>query len=189
MDGETIFAILVGAALGVFSLVMVAYSFFRGPSTSSGQAQSSPVSMPASDDSVGLDSIYDSIDTLELEYQLGNLPEGQYREQLQAYRLDAAAVIKSQLEQGAAPPELLLEQEVIAARAELRSTESAEGTRPELVEGTCPEPVEGWQACPQCDAPIPAALGHSGGVCPHCGAYLSESRLPGFEDSQDEESR
>ena len=87
MDGETIFAILVGAALGVFSLVMVAYSFFRGPSTSSGQAQSSPVSMSASDDSVGLDSIYDSIDTLELEYQLGNLPEGQYREQLQAYRL------------------------------------------------------------------------------------------------------
>ena len=180
MDGETIFAILVGAALGVFSLVMVAYSFFRDPSASSGQAQSSPVSTSASDDSVGLDSIYDSIDTLELEYQLGNLPEGQYREQLQAYRLDAAAVIKSQLEQGAAPPELLLEQEVIAARAELRSTESAEGTHP--------EPAEGWVPCPQCDAPIPAALGQSGGACPHCGAYLSESRLPGFEDSQDEES-
>ena len=180
MDGETIFAILVGAALGVFSLVMVAYSFFRGPSTSSGQAQSSPMSMSASDDSVGLDSIYDSIDTLELEYQLGNLPPGQYREQLQAYRLEAAAVIKSQLEQGAAPPELLLEQEVIAARAELRSAESAEGTHPEL--------VEGWQPCLQCDAPIPDALGQSGGACPHCGAYLSESRLPGFEDSQDEES-
>ena len=181
MDGETIFAILVGAALGIFSLVMVAYSFFRGPSTSSGQSQASPVSMSASDDSVGLDSIYDSIDTLELEYQLGNLPEGQYSEQLQAYRLDAAAAIKSQLEQGAAPPELLLEQEVIAARAELRSAESAEGTRP--------EPAEGWQPCPQCDAPIPSALGQSGGGCPHCGAYLSESRLPGFEDSQDEESR
>jgi hypothetical protein len=180
MDGETIFAILVGAALGVFSLVMVAYSFFRGPSTSSGQAQSSPAFVSAGDDGVGLDSIYDSIDTLELEYQLGNLTEGQYRDQLQAYRLEAAAVIKSQLEQGAAPPELLLEQEVIAARAELRSAEPAEGTRP--------EPVEGWQACFQCDAPIPAALGQSGGVCPHCGAYLSELGLPGFEDSRDEES-
>ena len=109
--------------------------------------------MSVGDDSVGLDSIYDSIDTLELEYQLGNLPEGQYREQLQAYRLDAAAVIKSQLEQGAAPPELLLEQEVIAARAELRSAEPAQETRP--------EPAEGWQPCPQCDAPIPAALGQS----------------------------
>lgn len=185
MDGETIFAILVGAALGVFSLVMVAYSFFRDSSASSGQAQSSPASVSDSDDGVGLDSIYDSIDTLELEYQLGNLPEGQYRDQLQAYRLEAAVVIKSQLEQGAAPPELLLEQEVIAARAELRSAEPAEGTRPEPAG---PELVEGWQACPQCDAPIPAALGRSGGVCPHCGAYLSESGLSGFEDSRYEES-
>ena len=180
MDGETIFAILVAGALAVFSLVMVSYSFFRDSSASSVQAQSSPESVSASDDGVGLDSIYDSIDTLELEYQLGNLPEEQYRDQLQAYRLEAAAAIKSQLEQGAAPPELLLEQEVIAARAELRSAEPADGTRP--------EPVEGWQACPQCDAPIPAALGQSGGVCPHCGAYLSESGLPGFEDSRDEES-
>ena len=168
MDGETIFAILVGLALAVFSLVMVSYSFFRGSSTSSGQAQSS-LSPPASDDNVGLDSIYDSIDTLELEYQLGNLPEDQYREQLQAYRLEAAAAIKSQLEQGTAPPELLLEQEVIAARAELRSAEPGEGTRP--------EPVEGWQACPQCDAPIPAALVQSVGVCPHCGASVSVPEL------------
>ena len=179
MDGETIFAILVGLALAVFSLVMVSYSFFRGSSTNSGQAQSS-LPPPTSDDNVGLDSIYDSIETLELEYQLGNLPEEQYREQLRGYRLEAAEAIKSQLEQGAAPPELLLEQEVIAARAELRSAEPAEGTRPET--------AEGWQACPQCDAPIPAALGQSGGVCPHCGAYLSESGLPGFEDSRDEES-
>ena len=166
MDGETIFAILVGLALAVFSLVMVSYSFFRGSSTNPGQAQSSPASVSASDDGVGLDSIYDSIDTLELEYQLGNLPEDQYRQQLQAYRLEAAATIKSQLEQGAAPPELLLEQEVIAARAELRSAESAEGTRP--------EPVEGWQACPQCDAPIPAAPGQSVDSCPHCGASVAE---------------
>jgi len=115
---------------------------------------------------VGLDSIYDSIDTLELEYQLGNLPEGQYREQLQAYRLDAAAVIKSPLEQGAAPPELLLEQEVLAARAELHSAEPAQEPRP--------EPAAGWQPRPKCDAPIPAALGQSDGSCPNCGTSVSE---------------
>ena len=34
MDGETIFAILVGAALACFSLVMVGYSFFRGTGSS-----------------------------------------------------------------------------------------------------------------------------------------------------------
>ena len=168
MDGETIFAIVVGIALAVFSLVMVSYSFFRGSSTSSGQARSSQAPL-ASGEGVALDSIYDSIDTLELEYQLGNLPEEQYREQLQRYRLEAAATIKSQLEQGAAPPELLLEQEVIAARSELRSA----------------EPAEGWQACPQCDAPIPTTLGQSSGACPHCSAQLSDS---GLKDSQDAES-
>lgn len=161
MDGETIFAILAGAALAVFSLVMVAYSFFRGSSAAPGQTQPPP----ASDDGVGLDSIYDSIDTLELEYHLGNLPEDQYREQLQGYRLEAAAVIKAQLEQGAAPPDLLLEQEVMAARAAIRSAQPADE------DGS--EPADGWRACPQCDAPIPAALGLSGGSCPHCGAPVS----------------
>ena len=157
MSGETIFAILVGVGLAAFSLVMVAYSFFRSSSTSSGRAHSTSPLL-ADDEGVGLDSIYDSIGTLELEYQLGNLPEHQYREQLQAYRVQAAAAIKMQLERGAAPPELLLEQEVIAARAEIRSGESAEG----------------WRACRQCDAPLPAALGLSNGACPHCGAPVSE---------------
>ena len=182
MDGETIFAILIGSALAVFSLVMVSYSFFRGSSTGSGEANGQPSAavQSAGDDCVGLDSIYDSINTLDLEYQLGNLPEEQYWEQLQAYRLEAAAVIKAQLEQGEAPPELLLEQEVIAARAEIRSVQPASEAYPEL--------VEGWRACPQCYAPVPATLGQSGGSCPHCGAHLSESGFSGFEDSQDAES-
>lgn len=162
MDGETIFAILVGLALAVFSLVMVAYAFFRGSLTSPGQTRSSSAPAPGSDDGVGLDSIYDSIDTLELEYQLGNLPESQYREQLQAYRLEAATVIKSQLEQGSAPPELALEQEVMAARAEARSTGAPHGAD----SGAAP----GWRPCPQCDAPVPPAPGPSNGACPHCGA-------------------
>ena len=170
MDGETIFAILVGAVLAVFSLVMVTHSFFRGSSTSSGRAQSSLTPPPAGDDSVGLDSIYDSIDTLELEYQLGNLPEDQYREQLRAYRLEAAAAIRAQLEQGAAPPELLLEQEVIAARAEMRSAQTSD-------DGV-PGPAGGWRACPKCDAPVPSALGTSGGSCPHCGASVRNKSTP-----------
>ncbi len=168
MDGEAIFAILVGVGLAAFSLVIVTYSFFRGSS-----ASSVAVPPPASDDGVGLDSIYDSIETLELEYQLGNLPESQYREQLQAYRLAAAAAIKAQLEQGAAPLELLLEQEVIAARAEILSDNPSEGAVADL--------AEGWQACPQCDAPVPAALGlfqdqwENSGSCPHCGAPVDDA--------------
>ena len=85
MDGETIFAILVGVALALFSLVMVAYSFFEAPRQAPGRRQASTQAASHEDDGVGLDSIYDSIDTLELEYQLGNLPEEQYREQLQLH--------------------------------------------------------------------------------------------------------
>ncbi len=153
MEGETVIAVLLGAALAVFSLLMVGYSFFRGNETA---ADSSLPAQTVGEDGVGLDSIYDSIDTLELEYQLGNLPEEQYRQQLQAYRLEAATAIREQLEGGAAPPDLLLEQEVIAARAEIRST----------------DPSAGWQACPQCDAPIPATLAQTNGSCPHCGASV-----------------
>ena len=155
MEGETIIAVLLGAALAVFSLLMVGYSFFRGNETA---AASSAPTQTVGEDGVGLDSIYDSIDTLELEYQLGNLPEEQYREQLRAYRLEAAAAIREQMEGEAAPPDLLLEQEVIAARAEIRSPDSSAG----------------WQACPQCDAPVPATLAQANGSCPHCGASVQK---------------
>ena len=148
MDGETIFAVLLGAALAVFSLVMAGYpvlrdAFFRPAQRGDGDAASAEPG-----DDVGLESIYDSIDTLELEYQLGNLPEAEYRRQLQAYRLEAAAVVKAQMERG------------------------------DGAFGQCVAPCGGalaaggnaaMAACPQCDAPIPAA--HSG-ACPGCGVAV-----------------
>ncbi len=115
MDSETIFAILVGAALACFGLAMVGYSFFRRTEPEN------PVlgSLPASTDGVGLDSLLDSVDTLELEYQLGKVPEVQYLQQLQSYRLQIAAMVRDQLENGAALPELILEQEVQLARSRM----------------------------------------------------------------------
>jgi hypothetical protein len=177
MDGQTIFAILVGAALACFSLVMVGYAFFRGDSPTPGSSpagkEAAPPLEPASDDGVGLDAIYDSIDTLELDYQLGNVPEDQYREQLQGYRLQAAVAVKSLLERGEAPPELLLEQEVLAARSSGTHRHAFPQSAVEPVE--IPGPVEGWRACPQCDAPIPP----DDAPCPHCGAAVGEmSPLP-----------
>ena len=102
MDGETVFAVLLGAALAVFSLVMAGYpvlrdAFFRPAHRGDGDAGPAE---PGDDGDVGLAAIYDSIDTLELEYQLGNLPEPEYRRQLQAYRLEAAAVVKAQVWSG-----------------------------------------------------------------------------------------
>ena len=158
MDGQTIFAVFIGAALGCFSLVMVGYAFFRGnePNTD----ESSPV-FPAADDGVGLESILDSIDTLELEHQLGNVPEAQYLELLESYRLQAAQAIKSLLESDSAPPELLLEQEILEARSAIPAND---------------RPHE-WVPCPQCDAPLPIAAQETpgGSACPHCGASMAAS--------------
>ena len=155
MDGETVFAVLLGAALAVFSLVMAGYpvlrdAFFRPARRGDGDAA---LAEPGDDGGahiggVGLESIYDSIDTLELEYQLGNLPEPEYRRQLQAYRLEAAAVVKAQLERGDGPFDQCV--------APYGGALAAGG-------------ADAMAACPECDAPIPAA--HRG-ACPGCGAAV-----------------
>lgn len=160
MDGQTIFAVLVGITLACFSLLMVGYSFFRG---NEDRADSALQDSGNSDEGVGLDAIYDSIDTLELEHQLGNVPEAQYREQLQFYRLQAATIIQRQIDTGEAAPEILLEHEVLDAR---------NGVRP------------AWNPCPQCDAPLPEAAGGSpDSTCPHCGAQLSDPPPNGSDTS------
>ncbi len=161
MDGEAIIAVIMGVVLACFSLMMVGYSFFRGEGFAASKGDS-PGALPGegaeavAGAGVGLDSILDSMETLELEYQLGNMPEEQYREQLQAYRLEAAAAIKAQLESGAASPELMLELDVISARAELMPT-TPSGT---------------WGSCTRCDAPVPL----SEAPCPHCGALVGPAR-------------
>ena len=174
MDGQTIFAILVGAALAAFSLIMVGYAFFRGNSPE-GDGKVDP-DFPT-DDGVGLDAIYDSIDTLELDYQLGNVPEEQYRQQMQGYRLQAAVAVRSMLERGEIPPELLLEQEVLAARR--NGLNGVPGPSDDTDPVDEPEPVEEWTACPRCDAPIPSG----DAPCPHCNAVFREmTPLPRQED-------
>ena len=160
MDIETIFAILVGAALACFSLVLVGYSFFRG---NAAQKSESNGTVPE-DDGIGMDAILDSIDTLELEYQLGNVTEDEYRQQLQSYRQQLARAVRAQLEQGDASPELVLEQEVLRARR---------------------EGAAGWQSCPQCDAPLPKSAGLDVLVlvCPHCNAPLDNGHSLPSQDA------
>lgn len=170
MEAQTVFAILVGAALACFSLVMVGYSFFRGneareiPPVASGRPLTG-----SGDDEVGVDAILDSINTLDLEYQLGNVTDDQYREQMASYRMQVALAVKAQLEGGDASPELLLEQEILEARA---------------------RGADGWRSCPRCDAPLPVAPPFSSGkglsgdgnaplaLCPHCNASLANGNSP-----------
>ena len=101
MDSETIFAVLVGIALACFGLAMVGYSFFRHR-----EPEDSAIPLRSESDSagVGLEALLDSVDTLELEHQLGNIPGEQYLQQLQSYRLQIAVLVRDQLESGARLP-------------------------------------------------------------------------------------
>lgn len=112
-------ALLIGAALAVLSIAIVVYPFLRARFRV--QAEASDDSLDS--DVLGLESIYEEIRTLQLEYQLGKIPEGVYQEQLRAYRIQAAAILRGQVQAGAVEDaDWTLEQEILAAREALRGS-------------------------------------------------------------------
>ena len=139
--------LLVGAALAVFSLAIVVYPFLRSRlgSRDGGARAETRTAAPE------LESIYDAIGTLQLEYQLGRIPEHLYREQLQGYRVQAATTLRRGMATREGDMDWLLEQEVLVARAALRSANG--GPRP----------------CPNCRT----LSGPGMAVCPECGARLN----------------
>ena len=143
-------ALMVGAALALFSLAIVIHPFLRSRirSRTGGAGNAAGPASPE------LEPIFDAINTLQLEYQLGKIPENLYQEQLRGYRLQAASVLRQQAEDRAGAPEWVLEQEVLVARAALRGRDG--GPRP----------------CPSCRSLV-AAPGLA--VCPECGNSLVRS--------------
>lgn len=139
-------ALLVGAALTLLSIAIVIYPFLRG-------RYRSRVGRPKSEARPTipeLGAIYDGIHTLQLEYQLGRIPENLYREQLLSYRVQAATALRQDMTEEPGDLEQLLEQEVLVARAALRSANG--GPRP----------------CPSCRSLLEPGLT----LCPECGAQL-----------------
>ena len=136
---------ILGAVLAFFSIAIVAYPFLKSRlRVHSEHGRIDPRS------ETELENIYDSIRTLQLEYQLGQVPENVYREHLRDYRQRAAVTLHQQIRDQAGPPDWLLEQEVLVARAGLRITDG--GPRP----------------CPSCGS-LPSLEMR---VCPECGAEL-----------------
>jgi hypothetical protein len=141
MDAETVISIFVGAVLAAFSFAVVGYAFMRGP-----QPLSTTDTLSETDDRA-LADIFDSITTLDLEYQLGRLPKEDFQAQFQAYRVQAATVLRDQLEAGRGDPAWLLEQEILLARGI----------------------DENAVVCPDCNASVlEGAL-----ACPNCGAEMA----------------
>ena len=108
--------LLLAAALVVLSIGVLLYPFLRDRfQPEANESQQSPV--PVIDE---VEDVLDAIRTLQLEFQLGNVPEKQYREELQAYRVQAAAKLRDQMESQTQDANLELEQEVLMARLGVR---------------------------------------------------------------------
>ena len=149
-------AIIIGLSLLLLSIGVVVYPFWkqrRGAPT-----VTAPGAYPLEAD---LQPVYDAIRTLQLEHQLGNIPLGLYREQLQDYRIQAALILRGQAEAAAEDGDWLLEQEIEVARAALSQVNGSAG------------------ACPNCGA----VLDLEWPQCPECSAELSERRRDSAEDS------
>jgi hypothetical protein len=155
-------AIFIGALLTLLSIGVVLYPFWK-PGAASGPPTPSPDHGPATpDEGPELETIYEAIMTLQLEQQLGNLPQGLYREQLDAYRRQAALALRQQAELLGRDDDRALEQEILLARASL----------PLATPGLLPGRSGGNPAsCSTCGATVGAGLTR----CPGCSVNLGPS--------------
>ena len=161
-------ALTIGAILALLGIAVALYPFLRyrffGQSTFDDLA---PPDVAAADVAEAapeeLEAIYQSIRTLQLERELGNIPEGLYREQLNGYRMQAARLLRELEQKSASGGDWTLEEEIRVARSGLYGGPA------------------GGLPCPNCGRPAPAGAGD----CPECGAALppqSETRLPSIDE-------
>ena len=122
-------SIMVGITLGIFSLSILVYPFFKHKQFI---AHSETHSEP--DLEFDLKAIYEAIKTLQLEHQLNRITEQDFMEQLNHYRFQAANLLRSKslkrsnLENFGESSEFnsnLLEHEIMLARG-LLSDETAD---------------------------------------------------------------
>ena len=122
-------ALVVGGALAVVAVVVVLLPFFRGrreggtaeavakagyPSTGSGRAEGVRAQR---------ESIYQALETLRLERELGQVDEAEYERQAGEYRRMAALLVREQERLLAEGDSDGLEREVAEARERLRRME------------------------------------------------------------------
>jgi hypothetical protein len=143
-------AIIIGAVLAILSIAVVTYPFLKSRPWERGEAMPEPSDAEGPD----LEAIFEAIRTLQLDHQLGKVPEGLYQEQLRAYRLQAAAALKQQAEAQAKDADWALEQEIQVARASISHQN-----------GNAPR-------CPNCGTAASIGLGQ----CPECSIELSPDR-------------
>lgn len=152
-------ALAIGAILALLAILVAAYPFWRrkaandsGEELNADAGPESPTEPIHGPDQ--LDTIYEAIRTLQLEREIGNIPEGLYREQMNLYRRQAAFLLRDYDREQAGNTDWALEEEIKVARAALNSAAVSDRPCP-----NCSRPVrEGAAVCPECNAPIDGSL-------------------------------
>ena len=140
---------LLGIAVAIYPFVR--HRFFAEPAGSEDGEVDTATSADAALAEDELAEIYDAIRTLRLERELGNIPEGLYREQLNGYRIKAAQALRNRELAPGNDEDWALEEEIRVARSGLFST------------------GQGGFLCPNCGRPVLAGLAE----CPECGTVIS----------------
>jgi hypothetical protein len=140
-------AIIIGVVLAILSIAVVVYPFLKSRPGERAEA------IPEAPDSEGpdLETIYEAIRTLQLDHQLGKVPDGLYHEQLRAYRLQAAAALKQQVEAHARDQDWALEQEIQVARAAISHRNGQTSACPNSSTAVS----VGLAQCPECHVELP----------------------------------
>ena len=124
-------AIIIGTVLCLLSIAVLLYPFFKA--RRGGLAAGTLENAGLENDGESpqeLESVYQAIRTLQLEHQLGRVPDSSYQDQLDAYRLEAAEILRSRtlarplgkdasrdVDASAESEEAALEREILLARA------------------------------------------------------------------------
>lgn len=119
-------AILFSVVLIVLSACVVIYPFLRrrNPAADDGVTQDAG----APDREMG--SLLEDMRILRLDHQSGNIPDGLYQEQLQAYRLQAAIHLRRQAQAQPGGADWELEQEVLILRLSSQVQDLVESEEP-----------------------------------------------------------
>ena len=89
-----------------------------------------------------MESLVEDMRILRLDHQSGNIPDGLYHEQLQAYRLRAASHLRQQTEGQSEGADWELEQEVMLARLSLQAQDQDKPENPVEPSTDIPEDTE-----------------------------------------------
>ena len=109
-------SIIFGITLGIFSLGILAYPFFKYKTSI---VHSHAYSEPGLESD--LNPIYEAIKTLQLEYQLNRITEKDFIEQLDRYRVQAVNLLRTESQNSSNR----VEKEILLARS-LISKESSD---------------------------------------------------------------